>query len=208
MSAGLAELMGANPATGQARYLTHDHLGSTREVYDQSKNSLSGFSYTPYGSADLATGPSDVTRRYTGHDFDPITGHYFAPFRYYSPTSARWLKQDPMGMINGPNMYGYVGGNPIMYYDPYGLKGFWGSFWGSPFPWIIGGGVVGAVIGSFGGPPGAIVGGGFGMFAGYLAAMAWETYHIPEIAAELAEPWVPMFNDHGEDLIDASEPCP
>ena len=30
------------------------------------------------------------------------------------------MKRDPLGMIDGPNMYGYVGGNPVMYSDPDG----------------------------------------------------------------------------------------
>jgi len=65
--------------------------------------------------------PTDLTQLYTGHDYDRVTGQYYAPFRYLSPGTGRWLKQDPLGMIDGPNMYGYVLGNPVNRTDPLGL---------------------------------------------------------------------------------------
>ncbi len=43
-----------------------------------------------------------------------------APHRYYSPFQARWTTRDPLGMIDGPNVYAYVRGNPVRYVDPDG----------------------------------------------------------------------------------------
>ena len=120
--AGLAEIIGSNPATGTPRYLTHDHLGSTRGVFDGTKASLGTFEYTPYGNAFAFTGPGDITQLFTGHDLDAITGNYFAPFRYLNPDAGRWLKRDPLGMIDGPNMYNYVTANPLNWIDPFGLR--------------------------------------------------------------------------------------
>jgi len=117
---GLGELVGANPATAALRTYTRDHLGSTRGVFDKDGNSLGTFEYTPYGGAYFASGPADVTHRFTGHDWDAATGQYFAPFRYYAPDQGRWTTRDPLGMIDGPNMYAYVGGNPVTYVDPLG----------------------------------------------------------------------------------------
>ena len=113
----LADIAGSNPATGTARYYIHDHLGSTRGVYDASKNSLGTFEFTPYGSPYHSNGPADITHLFTGHDLDPLTGNYYAPFRYLNPSAGRWMNQDPLGMINGTNMYGYVGASPIIRYD-------------------------------------------------------------------------------------------
>jgi hypothetical protein len=31
-----------------------------------------------------------ATRKFTGHDWDSGAGLYFAPYRYYIPSSARW----------------------------------------------------------------------------------------------------------------------
>ena len=40
-----------NPATGDYAYYVHDHLASTRGVYDASKGLDAAFEYAPYGEA-------------------------------------------------------------------------------------------------------------------------------------------------------------
>jgi RHS repeat-associated protein len=62
-----------------------------------------------------------LTVGYTGHRWDPAIGQYFAPFRYYNPQTARWNMRDPLGYVDGPNVYAYVTGNPAMGIDPLGL---------------------------------------------------------------------------------------
>jgi uncharacterized protein RhaS with RHS repeats len=37
------------------------------------------------------------------------------------PETGRWITRDPAGFVDGPNLYAYVHGNPMRYYDPYGL---------------------------------------------------------------------------------------
>lgn len=114
-------MSGSNPATGTYSYYTHDNLQSTRGVWDQSKNSLGGFEYTPFGEGYTTTGPSGITHRYTGLDLDSLTGKYYAPYRYYDPNAARWMTPDPLGMADGPNVYAYVRQNPLSWTDPLGL---------------------------------------------------------------------------------------
>jgi RHS repeat-associated protein len=127
---GLAEvdvttLVDSDPNNDSAtyRYITTDHLGSTRSMYDQSKQLVGRWEYTPYGEPYNFGGPPDVTQLYTGHTWDPIAKLYYAPYRMYDPQTARWLAREPLGMLDGPNMYGYVGGNPITFMDPNGLWG-------------------------------------------------------------------------------------
>ncbi len=40
----------------------------------------------------------------------------------YSASQSRFTTQDPAGMTEGPNMYAYVGNNPVNKRDPTGLN--------------------------------------------------------------------------------------
>ena len=41
--------------------------------------------------------------------------------RYYDPQSGRFTQQDPIGLGGGLNVYGFAGGDPVNYSDPFGL---------------------------------------------------------------------------------------
>ncbi len=115
---GLAEVdVTSTPAYS---YLTHDHLGSTRGMWDATSYQTGSWEYTPYGSLYNSAGPSGVTHLYTGHDLEKATGNYFAPFRTMNPNTGRWLSRDPLGMVDGTNLYGYAVGNPLTFVDPMG----------------------------------------------------------------------------------------
>jgi RHS repeat-associated protein len=114
----LAEVTGSTP-NGAYRHATHDHLGSTRSLFDASKNAVGAIEYTPYGLP-LVTAGVMPEYTFTGKPFDAETGMYHFPFRQYSPVTARWLTRDPLGMVDGPNVYGYVGGSPVAFTDPTG----------------------------------------------------------------------------------------
>jgi RHS repeat-associated protein len=126
---------GAGGSGGVARYYVRDHLGSVIQVLDAAGNSLAAFTYTPYGERrTLAGDPAiaeRITKGYTGHDFHPESGLVLTRYRAYDPTTARWLSPDPIEEAGGLNLYGYVGGDPVNYDDPLGLKvGPWGTLEG------------------------------------------------------------------------------
>ena len=118
----LAHVDGTNPATGAYRTYLHDHLGSTRSVINQTNDLLATYQYTPYGDLLSSNNPNTTTHLFTGHDWNPASSLYFAPFRYYNPQTARWLTRDPLGMVDGPNRQCYGGANPINKRDMLGLK--------------------------------------------------------------------------------------
>jgi RHS repeat-associated protein len=117
----LAEVGGSNPATGSYRYYMHDQIQSTRGLFDQSKVSLGAFEFTPYGEGYTSAAPVNVTKRFTGLDLDSITGQYYAPYRHYAPNLSRWLTRDPLGIVEGPNLYAYVRSAVVRAKDTLGL---------------------------------------------------------------------------------------
>ena len=58
---------------------------------------------------------------FAGQYFDEETGLHYNYFRYYDPQTGRYTQSDPIGLIAGPNTYGYAHQNPLIYLDPLGL---------------------------------------------------------------------------------------
>ncbi|MBX3180249.1 MAG: RHS repeat-associated core domain-containing protein, partial [Candidatus Hydrogenedentes bacterium] len=55
--------------------------------------------------------------KFTGHAWDSEARLYYTAYRYYSPDANRWLTRDPLGMVDGPNVYAYVVNNPVSLVD-------------------------------------------------------------------------------------------
>ena len=53
--------------------------------------------------------------------YDEVAGLYLFRNRYYDPYEGRWITRDPAGYVDGMSLYQYVQGNPLMYFDPFGL---------------------------------------------------------------------------------------
>lgn len=59
---------------------------------------------------------------YTGQLWLAEIGMYSYKNRIYHPGLARFLQPDPIGLAGGMNLYAYVGGDPINFTDPWGLR--------------------------------------------------------------------------------------
>jgi len=57
-----------------------------------------------------------------GQYYDEETQLHYNYFRYYDPTTGRYITSDPIGLDGGLNTYSYVEGNPLVNIDPYGLS--------------------------------------------------------------------------------------
>lgn len=49
------------------------------------------------------------------------TGLICFGFRYYDPDIRRWISQDPLGTLDGPNLYAFLHNNPLTSFDRLGL---------------------------------------------------------------------------------------
>ena len=49
------------------------------------------------------------------------TGMLYRRNRYYDPGTGQFTQQDPIGIAGGANVYGFAGGDPVNFSDPFGL---------------------------------------------------------------------------------------
>jgi len=68
-----------------------------------------------------AWSPTGNPYGFSGRRLDPETGLMHYRYRAYHPTLKVFLQRDPLGYVDGPNLYQYVVGNPLRYVDPWGL---------------------------------------------------------------------------------------
>jgi RHS repeat-associated protein len=87
-----------------------DHLGSVRDLVDQSGAVQDTIAYDGFGNI-LSESNDEVGGRfkYTAREFDVETGLQYNRARYYDAATGRWISQDPMGFDAGDsNLYRYV----------------------------------------------------------------------------------------------------
>ena len=116
----LADIAGTEPATGTARYYYHDNIDSTRRLRDANKASLAQYEFDPYGLYYAVTG-AETPYKWGPYRLDTSNSMYYTPYRWYVPMQARWLTRDPLGMVDGLNVYEYVKSQPISHDDSLGL---------------------------------------------------------------------------------------
>ena len=88
-------------------------------VSDASGNVLSTNSYDEFGRP----GATNSGRfQYTGQAWLAEIGVQYSKARMYDPALGRFLQTDPIGYTAGPNLYAYVGNDPINFTDPFGLQ--------------------------------------------------------------------------------------
>ncbi len=104
------------------RYQLNNHLGSSSLELDESAQIVSYEEFHPYGTTayqakNAAIKAAAKRYRYTGAERDEETGLEYHSARYYLPWLGRWLSSDPLGLIDGSNLYRYSRNNPISYND-------------------------------------------------------------------------------------------
>lgn len=130
----------ANPLSG-TRYVTSDHLGSTRLVTTAAGVADKSFDYLPFGdellsgtagrgstfpTAGYPHAPTGNSIEFTGKERDSETGLDYFGARYFSGAQGRFTSpdvplvdqraQDPQSW----NLYSYGRNNPLKYTDPTG----------------------------------------------------------------------------------------
>jgi RHS repeat-associated protein len=117
-------VMDSDTGSSVLHYVHADGSGAPRVVSDQSGAALWtwGFSSNPFGEAGpVSTSGFSLNLRFPGQYFDSETGVNYNVNRYYDSSVGRYLQSDPLGMVDTPSTYAYVGSSPLMWVDPMGL---------------------------------------------------------------------------------------
>jgi RHS repeat-associated protein len=117
---GLDNIFTRTDSTGTYSFM-RDLLGSTLELTGVSGTVEQQYTYDPYGNTSTTGNASGSSYQYTGRENDG-DGLYYYRARYYSTELARFVSEDPMGILGGSaNLYRYVRDNPTSRIDPLGL---------------------------------------------------------------------------------------
>ena len=79
--------------------------------------------YSPIGETIPLSGSRPGAFGFSSKYTDVETGLLYYGFRYYNPSTGRWLSRDPIEEAGGVNLYGFVSNNPTNDVDPLGLVG-------------------------------------------------------------------------------------
>ncbi|MEM6932044.1 MAG: RHS repeat-associated core domain-containing protein [Pseudomonadota bacterium] len=111
---------------GDVFYLAWDKIQRPVLAFDTAGNTVWQARYAPFGALDeIVTDTRHLTTqelRFPGQWFQPETGLHQNWHRDYDPRTGRYLQADPLGLVDGPSVYGYALQRPHRYFDPYGLQ--------------------------------------------------------------------------------------
>ena len=60
--------------------------------------------------------------RFSSKEIHPNCGMYYYLYRFYDPSTQRWLNRDPLGESAGANLFSFVGNSALERIDALGLK--------------------------------------------------------------------------------------
>jgi RHS repeat-associated protein len=108
---------------GQTFWLHWDHILRPVLATDATGAVVWAARYLPFGGIDQVladTGVLTQTLRFPGQWFQAETGLHQNWMRDYDPTTGRYLQADPLGLVDGPSVYGYARQSPVRWTDPRG----------------------------------------------------------------------------------------
>ena len=104
---------------GEEYYYHQDEQLSITLLTDDTGRIKNYYRYNTFGSILVEEESVSNRIRYTGQQYDGMSGQYYLRARYYNPIVGRFLQED-MYEGDGLNLYAYCRNNPVMYYDPSG----------------------------------------------------------------------------------------
>jgi len=100
-------------------HVARDFQGSMLALMDGGGTVVERYRYTAFGSVSVEDGSGGplaesayLDRFFLGRPLDPLTGFYDLRYRWYDPATGSFLSPDPLGPVDGWNLYQYGFGTP------------------------------------------------------------------------------------------------
>jgi len=106
--------------SGATSYYHLDGLGSVTSLSNTAGTLAETYQLDSFGRLTASSGFVTNPFRFTARDFDTETNLQYSRNRYYDPSTGRFISEDP-ARYEFTSFYSYVGGNPVLWRDPFGL---------------------------------------------------------------------------------------
>jgi len=135
---GVGGLLAVNVATNGVHFPAYDGNGNIAGLVSAASGAITArYEYGPFAEPIRVSGPiaKAMPLRFSTKYLDEETGFYYYGYRYYDPSTGRWLSRDPIGERGGLNRYAFVGNSPANFND---YLGAWPQLYQDPETGMIG----------------------------------------------------------------------
>ena len=100
-------------SAGEIAYYFHDGNKNVSDLVCLS-GAFVHYDYTPFG-VPMASSPSENPYRFSSEYFNETLGLTYYNYRHYQPNNGRWCSKDPIGELDGVNLFSFVSNSPFQF---------------------------------------------------------------------------------------------